>query len=372
MSKRTKPDLFIIAAEDKARRVAGLIIANTKKARHAAGLVLANINNPKRAAQFIARSKERLMVKEKEKLVAELIIANKELLFQNEEKEKRAAELIIANKELLFQNEEKEKRAAELILAKEQAEEGDRLKSAFLANISHEIRTPMNGILGFASLLKSPQLSGEAQQKYIDMIEKSGTRMLNIITDIVNISKIESGTTEISVSETNVNEQIAFVYNLFKFDAARKSLSFAFNNTLPDEKSFINTDNEKLISILSNLVKNAIKYTDQGSVEFGYILKNNGIIKGQVNLEFYVKDTGIGIAKNKQEIIFERFIQADIADKMARQGAGLGLTISRAYVTMLGGRIWVESAEGEGSVFYFTIPYNYELKQNIIIKSNIH
>ncbi|MDO9613564.1 MAG: histidine kinase dimerization/phospho-acceptor domain-containing protein, partial [Bacteroidota bacterium] len=123
----------------------------------------------------------------------ELIIANKELAFQNEEKEKRVAELTIANKELIFQNEEKEKQAAELTIAKEHAEESDRLKSAFLANMSHEIRTPMNGILGFAEMLKEPKLTGEEQQEYISIIEKSGARMLNIINDIVDISKIESG-----------------------------------------------------------------------------------------------------------------------------------------------------------------------------------
>jgi PAS domain S-box-containing protein len=246
----------------------------------------------------------------------------------------------------------------ELLIAKDKAEEGDRLKSAFLANMSHEIRTPMNGILGFASLLKEPKLSGEEQQEYIHIIEKSGARMLNIIDDIVCVSKIESGIMETYLSETNINEQTEYVYNLFKLDAARKKLTITFKNGLPDNESIVNTDKEKFISVLSNLVKNAIKYTDIGSVEFGYNLKNKNKSGDLFNLEFYVKDTGIGVPKNMQEAIFERFIQADVTDKMARYGAGLGLAISRAYVGVLGGRIWVESKKGKGSIFYFTIPYS--------------
>lgn len=260
---------------------------------------------------------------------------------------------------------------AELIKAKEKAEESDQLKSAFLANMSHEIRTPMNGILGFAELLKEPDLTGSQQQNFIQIIERSGYRMLNIINDIVSISKIESGTMEIYISETNINEQTEFVYNLLKLDAAKKNLTITFKNALPDKASIINTDSEKFISILSNLVKNAIKYTDQGAIEFGYVLKKNNMTGEHFNLEFYIKDTGIGIPKARQEAIFERFIQADILDKMARQGAGLGLSISRAYVAMLGGSIWVISEEGKGSVFYFSIPYNVEPKRRINIKNDV-
>jgi PAS domain S-box-containing protein len=256
----------------------------------------------------------------------------------------------------------------ELTHAKERAEESDRLKSAFLANMSHEIRTPMNGIMGFAGLLKEPKLSGEEQQEYIRIIEKSGERMLNIINDIVSISKIESGTMEIYITRTNINEQTEYVYNLLKLDAEQKNLRIIINNGLPDNKSFINTDNQKFISILFNLVKNAIKYTDQGTVELGYRIAE---AQGVASLLFYIKDTGIGIPQDRQEAIFERFIQADIADKKARQGAGLGLSISKAYVTMLGGTIWVESIEGIGSTFYFSIPFHFELKQKITAKNGV-
>jgi hypothetical protein len=304
--------------------------------------------------------------KEKEKRAAELIIANKELVFQNEEKEKRAAELIIANKELVFQNDEKEKRAVELIKAKEQAEESDRLKSAFLSNMSHEIRTPMNGILGFADLLREPGLSGEEQQEYINIINKSGARMLNIINDIVDISKIESGLMEVDIREVNINEKIETIQIFFKPEVERKGMRIFFQNSLPAKEAIIKTDREKIHAILTKLVKNAIKFSDKGTIEFGYNLKMNGSTGSTdtpidpTELEFFVKDTGIGIPKDRQEAIFKRFVQADITDKRAFQGAGLGLSITKAYVEMLGGKLWLKSDEGKGSTFYFTIPYNNE------------
>ncbi|MEI7660983.1 MAG: PAS domain S-box protein [Bacteroidota bacterium] len=238
----------------------------------------------------------------------------------------------------------------ELIKAKEKAEESDRLKSSFLANMSHEIRTPMNGILGFAQLLKEPKLTGEEQQEYINIIVKSGNRMLNIINDIIDISKIEAGQMDVSISETNINKQIDFVYAFFRPEAEQKGLRFVTLKSLQENEARINTDREKFYAILSNLVKNAIKYSISGSIEFGYIKKGDF-------LEFFVKDTGIGIEKEKQDAIFERFIQADIENKHAYEGAGLGLSIARAYVELLGGKIRVESEPGKGSVFYFTLSY---------------
>jgi len=242
-----------------------------------------------------------------------------------------------------------------LLNAKERAEESDRLKSAFLANMSHEIRTPMNGILGFSELLKTPNLSGGKQQNYIRIIEKSGKRMLNIINDIISISKIESGLTEVNKTETNINEQIEYIYTFFKPEAEAKGITLSFENLLTSKEAIVKTDKEKFIAILTNLVKNAIKYSEKGSIEIGYILKSE-------QLQFYVKDTGIGIEKDRQEAIFERFIQADISDKDAYQGAGLGLSISKAYVEMLGGRLWVESEKGKGSTFYFTLPFDVQTK----------
>jgi len=250
-----------------------------------------------------------------------------------------------------------------LIKAKEKAEESDKLKSAFLANMSHEIRTPMNGILGFASLLNEPNLSGESQKMYIKLIEKSGIRMLEIINNIISISKIESGLIEVNNIEFNINEQQENLYTFFKSEVEAKKIDFSFKSSLPFESAIIKTDKDKFLSVLTNLIKNAIKYTEKGSIEFGYNLKGKF-------LEFYIKDTGIGIESNRQKVIFERFIQADIEDKMAVQGAGLGLSISKAYVKILGGKIWVESETGKGSAFYFTIPYN-TLSVNKKDKNNV-
>ncbi len=239
----------------------------------------------------------------------------------------------------------------ELIAAKEKAEESDRLKSAFLANMSHEIRTPMNGILGFAELLKEPDLTAEQQEKYISIIEKSGIRLLNMINDLVDISKIESGQMEIVISKININEQIEYVHNFFRPEVDFKGIHLSISTGLNDQDAIIKTDREKVYAILINLVKNAIKFTNRGNIELGYV-------KSGKYLEFFVKDTGIGIALDHQQAIFNRFVQANIRNQQVRQGAGLGLSIAKAYVEMLGGTIRLVSEEGKGSVFYFTLPYH--------------
>ncbi len=244
---------------------------------------------------------------------------------------------------------DRKKADEEIDLALEKAQESDRLKSAFLANMSHEIRTPMNGILGFAELLKEPMLSGEEQQRYIDIIEKSGERMLNIINDIINISKIESGQGSISLHPVNLNELIGNLYNFFVPEVRNKGLELIYENGLSFENAIIKTDHEKLFAMMSNLIKNALKFTQKGQINFGYKKVKNEIL-------FFVKDTGIGIPEESRTSIFERFIQVDIENRNAYQGAGLGLSISKAYVELLGGKIWVESCINSGSEFYFRIP----------------
>ncbi len=273
----------------------------------------------------------------------------------------RTIELSEKNKKLQLEITERKQVEQELIKAKEKAEESERLKSAFLSNISHEIRTPMNGILGFAQLLKEPNLTGDDQQEYIGFIEKSGARLLNIISDIVHIAKIESGQMEVSLSKANINTQMEEIFTFFKFEADAKEMKLLVKNTLPSEEAIIKTDHEKLHAILTKLVSNAIKFTQTGSVEFGYEKKGK-------YLEFFVKDTGEGICQEKKEVIFERFRQGNESHAKNYQGAGLGLSISKAYVEMLGGAIWVKSESGKGSVFYFTIPYNVNPEAEIVIK----
>ena len=260
----------------------------------------------------------------------------------------------------------RKKAEEDLISALKKAEESDRLKSAFLTNMSHEIRTPMNGILGFTNLLYNPNLSGQEQQTYIDIIQKSGNRMLNTVNDIIDISRIESGHVDICVSELNINEQLNDMHSFFKPEAAKKGIKLVYQTKISEKDLKIITDHEKFNSILRNLIKNAIKYTNQGTIELGCSLKKEN---GSTGIEFYVKDSGIGIPSDRQEAIFHRFVQADIEDKQASQGSGLGLAISKAYAEMLGGKIWVESEEGKGSTFYFTLDYNSDTESKSFVKN---
>jgi signal transduction histidine kinase/ActR/RegA family two-component response regulator len=291
------------------------------------------------------------------RLGLDLSIKNKEYEEMNNCLKKNYKKLISSKEKLKEIN-------CELQKAKIKAEESDKLKSAFLANMSHEIRTPMNGIMGFAELLKENNLSSEQQKEYIEIIEKSGIRLLNIINDIVDISKIEAGQMNVIFAETNIDEQLQYLQTFFKPETQDKGVLLLLKNSLNENETIIRTDPEKLYAILINLVKNAIKYTFKGIIEFGYEKK-------ETHIEFFVKDTGIGISKDRQAAIFERFIQADFNDKMARQGAGLGLSISKAYVELLGGKIWVESEPQKGSVFYFTLPCMMKLRDNSCAKNNL-
>jgi len=346
-----KTNELLVQNEEKEKRAAELIIANKE-------LAFQNEEKEKRAAELIIANKELVFQnEEKEKRAAELVIANKELVFQNEEKEKRAAELVIANKELVFQNEEKEKRAAELVIAKEKAEESDQLKTAFLHNISHEIRTPISAIVGFSGFLKDPELRPEKRNNFADIVIKSSEQLLSIITDIISIATIEAGQQKIHEKEINLNSNIQLLYSQYITKATHLEIKLDFNTTLPNNEAFIKTDGTKLLEILSNLIGNSLKFIKQGSIEFGYHLKEN-------MLEFYVKDTGIGIPKEMQEIIFDRFRQVESGPERDYGGSGLGLSISKSQVELLGGKIWLNSELGKGSTFYFTIPYHKSIENN--------
>ena len=237
----------------------------------------------------------------------------------------------------------------ELKKAKAKAEESDRLKSVFLANMSHEIRTPMNGILGFADLLREPGLSDDEQKLYIEVINSSGKRMLDIINDLIDISKIESGQMEIKKERISIVKLLKELIVFFTPEAEHKRVVLKDNIQLPATDYYIETDRTKLAQIVTNLLKNALRFTlEYGSIELGCNVHDKS------NLLFYVKDSGAGIRKELQDKIFERFRQGDQADK--HEGVGLGLAISKAYVEMLGGRIGLESEPGKGSTFFFTIP----------------
>ncbi len=240
---------------------------------------------------------------------------------------------------------------SELKKSKEKAEESDRLKSAFLANMSHEIRTPMNGIMGFADLLKTPNLSGASQKKYLELIELSGKRMLNIINDLIDISKIESGQIEIKNDLTNIPGLMNDLLQFFTPESEIRGIRLKLDMELTEEEFFVETDKTKLAQIITNLIKNALKFTpDNGTIEFGCKIQDNTF------MYFYVKDSGQGIRKELHDIIFDRFRQGDFSHQ--HDGVGLGLTISKAYVEVLGGKIGIESEPGAGSVFSFTLPHN--------------
>ncbi len=243
-----------------------------------------------------------------------------------------------------------------LIKAKKEAEKSDKLKSAFLANMSHEIRTPMNGILGFIDLLGEPDLEEKIKKEYIDILNKSSQRLLNTINDIIEISKIDVGEWELVFSEVNIREVLNYFICFFRPEAEGKGISLKIKEQETGEEAFIRTDRTKLEGILTNLIKNALKFTKKGSIELGSYLEQDQVV-------FYVQDTGKGIPADKHDLIFNRFTQADSKLTRGHEGSGLGLSIVKANVEIIGGEIWLESEVDKGSTFYFSIPYYPRQKQ---------
>ncbi|PLX14784.1 MAG: hypothetical protein C0599_18090 [Salinivirgaceae bacterium] len=233
--------------------------------------------------------------------------------------------------------------------AKEKAEESDKLKSAFLANIAHEIRTPMNGIMGFSQLLRSADLSDVSHEKYLNIIHQSSERMLNIIDDLVNIAQIESGQTRTKIKEVRLDVFIKHINDQFESKAENKNIALIQKDVEALKGKVIKTDHYKLDYAIRKLISNAIKFTHKGTVTYCMKLESG-------KLSFKVKDTGIGISEENKKKIFERFVQADNNPFKAEEGAGLGLAIANSFVEILGGKISLESELGAGSVFSFSIP----------------
>lgn len=256
---------------------------------------------------------------------------------------------------------EMEETRQRLILAKEKAEESDRLKTAFLANMSHEIRTPMNAIIGFSDLLAEDDLTAEDKKDFILKIKNSGRSLMALINDIIDIAKIEAGQLKVSESACDINSILKEIHGTFeelRNISGKKSISL--NLIVPDssEKLIVVTDPMRLQQIITNLLSNALKFTEFGSIDFGYKIDGDF-------LSFFVKDTGIGILRSKQKLLFQRFSQLDPSTTRKYGGTGLGLAISKNLVDLLGGNIGMESNPGKGSLFYFNIPYKPAKKQPV-------
>ncbi len=233
--------------------------------------------------------------------------------------------------------------------AEQKAKESDRLKTLFIQNISHEIRTPMNGIIGFSELLKNPDIDDEQRAKYINLLSKSSDQLLSIVNGLLDISLIESGSQKINSREFSLNAIMDDLYETTR-PVIKKDVLFSVKKGLHGADSVIIADDVRIKQILDNLLNNANKYIEKGEIAFGYKLKG-------ADIEFFVKDTGIGIDRKNQEKVFDRFYKADPEGNRLFEGLGLGLSICKALASLLGGRIWLESEPGKGSVFYFTIPY---------------
>jgi len=231
----------------------------------------------------------------------------------------------------------------------ERATESDRLKTAFLNNLSHEIRTPLNAIVGFSTLLGEPGQVPGSRMEFMDIITHSSDHLLEIVDDVVEISKIEAKVVRVINKEVNLNQMVQRVYDRFRPIAAEKNVFLRYDARIETDEIKIITDGYKLFQSLINLLSNAVKFTVEGKVEYGFTIKDGMI-------EFYVSDTGIGIGLNHQPNIFKPFYQAESSSIKRYEGTGLGLSIAKAYIELLGGSIWFHSEPGEGSVFCFNIP----------------
>lgn len=299
--------------------------------------------------------RERSLIKEKEILELKVKERTNEINLQKEELKSQSESLEKINQELELQQEHLEQlvkeRTSDLEVAKEKAEESDKLKSAFLANMSHEIRTPMNAIIGFSNLINDPDLADSNRDELTQLIKKNSHNLLNLIDDIIDISKIESDQLEIKERKCNVSQILNDLLLEFEDTIHTKDhVSIKVSEEQLQKPLNLLTDPYRLLQILKNLLSNALKFTEQGIIEFGYEVENNDI-------HFFVKDTGIGLSPEQQDQIFARFTKIENNKMKIYRGAGLGLTITKNLIKLLDGKIWVESELNQGSTFHFTIPY---------------
>ena len=282
--------------------------------------------------------------------IQELTLINTKQAIIQEELKKTDEQLKEQNEEYLSLNEELRELNIEYKKAKDKAEESDQLKTAFLQNISHEIRTPLNAITGFSSLLCKPDLSYEKRKEYVSFIMNSSQHLISIVSDILTISSIELKHEKPNLRPVNINEVIRDVFEIYQKQENSQRITFSICLSQNDDKTTILTDKIKLEQILCNLLNNAVKFTHEGEIECGYYIKQDMI-------EFFVRDTGIGIESAMHSKIFARFMQVENGPTREYGGNGLGLSISKGFIELLGGEIWIKSEIGKGSTFFFTLPY---------------
>ena len=319
--------------------------------------IIMNITARKEAETELIKYRQNLELLVQER-TDELTAVNEEMSATNEELFAVNEELASVNEKLKKYQTELEKmvddRTKELELAKDKAEESDRLKSAFLANMSHEIRTPLNGIIGFLQFIDKEEISPELRQEYVNIIKSSSAQLTNIIDDIIDVSKIEAKQMKLNPLPVHLNvlmNEMRLFFETFLQTRNKEHIKLIFDNSKFVEDCLIFVDETRLRQIITNLIGNSVKFTHEGYIRFSYRRSSNDM------LEFEVEDTGIGLADDQKEVIFERFRQAELGNDRVYGGTGLGLTISRSLVQLKGGNMWVKSTEGVGSTFYFTIPY---------------
>jgi len=268
--------------------------------------------------------------------------------------------VLLLSTELAASAEENEQLVDEIERVKEElhfirlkAGESDRLKSAFLCNMSHELRTPLHAIMGFAGLISNPSMPKEDKITYANIINRNVDSLLDIISDIFDISQFESGVTGVEKEPVNVNDLLNSLQtwiNLEKANVEKEDITVKVNRANKDNSFTIQTDAYKLRRVLNHLVYNALKYSNEGFIEIGYAFNENNMI------DFYVKDDGIGFSKDKLEIMFSQFRQVDETPTRQYGGLGLGLTVAQKFASILNGKLWAESEPGEGATFWISIP----------------